>query len=94
MFSGIKANIAQADNVFFYKAATANYAAKLGAVIPNIITTAANTEKEKLITLKPGVTKMRIYMWLEGQDVDCFTGASGTYLNFDLQFQVDTATGA
>lgn len=92
-YSGIKANIAQADNVFFYKAATANYAAKLGAVTPNIITNAANTEKKKLITLKPGVTKMRIYMWLEGQDVDCFTGASGTYLNFDLQFQVDTATG-
>ena len=45
------------------------------------------------MTLKPGVTKMRIYMWLEGQDVDCYTGASGTYLNFDLQFQVDTATG-
>lgn len=46
------------------------------------------------MTLKPGYTKMRIYMWLEGQDVDCFTGASGTYLNFDLQFQVDTETGA
>ena len=33
-------------------------------------------------------------MWLEGQDVDCYTGASGTYLNFNLQFQVDTVTGA
>lgn len=93
-YGGIKADIAQTDNVFFYKATSANYASKLGAVTPNITTNAANTEKKKLITLKPGITKMRIYMWLEGQDVDCFTGASGTYLNFDLQFQVDTVTGA
>ena len=91
-YSGIKASILQSDNVYYYKATAANYAAKLGAVTPNITTNASNTEKKKLMTLKPGVTKMRIYMWLEGQDVDCYTGASGTYLNFDLQFQVDTAT--
>ena len=52
--------------------------------------TKANATKQKLVTLKPGVTKMRIYMWIEGQDIDCYTGASGTYLNWDLQFQVDT----
>jgi hypothetical protein len=92
-YSGIKASILQSDNVYYYKATAANYAAKLGAVTHNITTNASNTEKKKLMTLKPGVTKMRIYMWLEGQDVDCYTGASGTYLNFDLQFQVDTATG-
>lgn len=51
-------------------------------------------QKEKTNDLKTRLYKMRIYMWLEGQDVDCFTGASGTYLNFDLQFQVDTETGA
>ena len=28
-------------------------------------------------------------MWLEGQDIDCYTKASGTYLNFNLQFEVD-----
>lgn len=93
-YSGVKANTVQGDNVFFYNASSVNYASKLGTVTPNIATNAGNTERKKLMTLKPGYTKMRIYMWLEGQDVDCFTGASGTYLNFDLQFQVDTETGA
>lgn len=41
-------------------------------------------------TLNPGVTKIRIYMWIEGQDPDCITQASGTYLNFDLKFEVNT----
>ena len=29
---------------------------------------------------------MRIYMWIEGQDVDCENNASGGDLTFNLQF--------
>lgn len=39
-----------------------------------------------LMTLKAGITKMRIYMWVEGQDVDCENNASGGSLAFNLQF--------
>ena len=46
------------------------------------------------MTIKPGYTKVRAYMWIEGQDMDCYTGASGTYLDFNLKFEVDTVTGA
>ncbi len=93
-YSGVKATFAADQNVYYWNATAANYATSLQAVTPQIATNAGNTDRKKLVTLKPGVTKMRIYMWLEGQDVDCYTGASGTYLNFDLQFQVDTVTGA
>lgn len=42
--------------------------------------------------LLSGVTKYRIYMWVEGQDVDCENFASGTYLQYDLSFSLDEYT--
>ena len=47
------------------------------------------------IELNPGVTKVRIYMWIEGQDYDCQDFASGTggldnkSLSFNLSFTID-----
>ncbi len=38
-----------------------------------------------------GVTKVRIYMWIEGQDVDCEDHASGSALTYNLQFSIDSA---
>lgn len=91
-YSGVKSAISANDKVYIYKATAGNFPAKFGAVTPTIWTDAGFTDnKDTTITLKPGITKMRIYMWIEGQDIDCWTGASGTYLNFDLQFKVDAA---
>lgn len=36
------------------------------------------------ITLEAGVSKFRIYMWLEGQDYDCGDSASGSDIAFDM----------
>ena len=36
--------------------------------------------------LKAGITKIRVYMWVEGQDVDCENGASGTDIAYTIQF--------
>lgn len=88
-YSGVKSEFAANQNIYFWNATAANYGTALQAVTPQIATNAGNTERKKLVTLKPGYTKMRIYMWLEGQDIDCYTKASGTYLNFNLQFEVD-----
>ena len=49
-------------------------------------TTANNTATKEFAQLSAGVTKIRVYMWVEGQDVDCENGASGTDITFDLQF--------
>ena len=38
--------------------------------------------------LTAGITKMRIYMWVEGQDVDCENNASGGDIRFSLQFSI------
>jgi hypothetical protein len=41
-------------------------------------------------TVGEGITKIRVYMWIEGQDVDCEDHASGSSLTFNLQFSIDS----
>jgi len=38
------------------------------------------------VKLEPGVTKIRVYMWIEGQDYDCEDLAAGLELQFNLSF--------
>jgi predicted ribosomally synthesized peptide with SipW-like signal peptide len=44
--------------------------------------------EQNIFSLKAGITKARVYMWIEGQDVDCENTASGTDISFNLQLQV------
>lgn len=46
---------------------------------------------ESLLTLQPGITKIRVYMWVEGQDVDCEDNASGGSLTYSLQISSKSA---
>ncbi len=48
-----------------------------------------DTTLHQMFTLVPGITKFRVYMWVEGQDVDCENSASGAYLTFKLGFKLD-----
>jgi len=62
-------------------------------VIPDIITSAnfaTETLYKPMFVLDRGVTKVRIYMWIEGQDIDCENNASGTDISFNLQFSTST----
>lgn len=43
----------------------------------------------KFADLTSGITKYRVYMWVEGQDVDCENSASGRSIKFDLGFSLD-----
>ncbi len=46
----------------------------------------------QLFELPHGVTKIRVYIWLEGQDIDALeTKSSGDTLNIDLVFHKDLA---
>ena len=54
----------------------------------NTIQTSTNMTDTSLLTLSAGITKVRIYMWVEGQDFDCDNTASGSNLSFDLQFSI------
>ena len=43
----------------------------------------------KVLTLNPGITKVRVDMWVEGQDVDCENNASGGSVSYNIQFSMD-----
>ena len=38
--------------------------------------------------LTAGVTKVRFYLWIEGQDVDCENSASGSSISYNMQFSL------
>ena len=84
-YNGVKAEIPASENIPL-ASTSAKY---FSAVTPKIATTAegiSDDAYQSAFTLKAGVTKMRIYMWIEGQDVDCENNASGGDLTFNLQF--------
>jgi len=71
------------------------YASSFQAVTPKYKTSAKYSEIAigdeylAVFSLKPGITKLRIYMWVEGQDVDCENNASGTDISFNVQFTLN-----
>lgn len=84
-YKGVKKDISKTANIPLNSAETEYFA----DVTPNISTTVAGipTDKYKRVfDLEAGVTKVRIYMWVEGQDVDCEDNASGGSVAYNLQF--------
>ena len=61
-------------------------------VTPKISTKASYSTDNALMNLTAGITKVRIYMWIEGQDVDCENSASGVDISYTLQFSIPTST--
>ena len=58
-------------------------------VEPEITTPASGITQDaykKVFDIQAGITKVRIYMWVEGQDVDCENNASGGSISYNLQF--------
>ena len=60
-------------------------------VTPNIATPVTMTQYERAFDLAAGVTKMRIYMWIEGQDIDCENNATGSDISYNLQFSTESS---
>jgi len=96
-YQGVKAPIAS-PGVKLGDANTTDggtYASSFQAVTPKYVTSAKYSEIAvgdeylAIFSLKPGITKLRIYMWVEGQDVDCENNASGTDISFNVQFTLN-----
>ena len=62
--------------------------ASFAVVTPSIQTTEGNKDTKEVFGLTKGITKVRIYMWIEGQDVDCENNASGSDITYDVQFSI------
>ena len=48
-----------------------------------------NARIDSKIKLKNGVTKIRVYFWVEGQDVDTENTATGSNMKLNLEFSID-----
>ena len=84
-YNGIKADIPDSANIPMIQTTTPS-STYFSSVSPAYKTTNGFSTQQTFLTLNAGVTKLRVYMWIEGQDVDCENGASGTDITFDLQF--------
>lgn len=62
---------------------------KFALVTPDYSTKAGNASTFEFLSLEPGVTKIRVYMWVEGQDIDCENTASGGNVQFNLGFTLE-----
>ena len=56
--------------------------------------TFASGKDYKIFELKQGITKMRVYMWIEGQDIDCENNASGTDITYNIELSIRETSSA
>ncbi len=52
-------------------------------------TSATTNHYPTALNLATGITKVRVYMWVEGQDIDCENNASGTNLSYNILLTLD-----
>ena len=80
------------------KANPTDNSTKFAAITPGLATTAdwtSGTEYEELISMLPNrIVKLRIYFWVEGQDMDCENHASGGDITLKLQFSLDSSSSS
>lgn len=59
-------------------------------VTPNFTSgTAGLTQNQSLGHFEKGITKVRIYVWLEGQDYDCEDNSSGGHITVNFEFTLN-----
>lgn len=100
-YDGVNGVISSTENVKLGEANTshATSGSKFVAVTPAYKTNEAfsaegSIQTQQIFDLKAGyITKVRVYFWVEGQDVDCENGASGGNIVLNLQFTTNAPVG-
>lgn len=90
-YDGVINNITASNNVKINEASSSRYPNLFKRVNVSLNTTANNSSNKKILDLNPSITKIRIYMWIEGQDVDCEDNASYGDISFNLEFTTNPA---
>jgi len=84
-YQGVNAPITTVNDVQLNSAAVAYFKPVLSSVAPSVQRSAVPTVFTQIMTIPAGVTKVRIYAWVEGQDVDCENNASGSDISFNIK---------
>lgn len=97
-YFGTIAEVTTANDVLLSKANETDNGQQFASITPGIKTKAGwadATGYEKLFDLTPNtITKVRIYFWVEGQDIDCENNASGGDITLKLQFSLNNKDAA
>ena len=93
-YSGVISDITDTDNILLGEATQTKDATKFKDVTITYQTKSGYTHYIPAFKLSNGITKVRIYMWVEGQDVDCENNASNGNITFDLQITTELPEGA
>ena len=88
-YSGITAEIDTTKDILLGKATADANADYFKTVTPQYTTVAGFANYQAIFSLAKGVSKIRVYMWVEGQDVDCENSASGGNIIFDLKISTE-----
>lgn len=88
-YDGISATILSADNILLGEANATDNPTFFTPVTPDYTTVEGFATDLPVFTLQPGISKVRIYFWIEGQDVDVENSASGGNITYSLQFSID-----
>ena len=85
-YSGVSREISESQNITLGNATAAKYPTYFSNVNANYKTETGFNTNRQIFDFKAGITKIRVYIWLEGQDVDCENGSSSGDLEFRFQF--------
>lgn len=80
-YQGVISEFGVADNVPI----NGNNPTYFKTITPDI-STGVTHNSTLITTLNAGVTKIRIYAWVEGQDIDCENDASGNSITYTIAF--------
>lgn len=84
-YDGLISEITKENKVFVGDANSKNYPKLFKPVNVDYLTKTENDENIEIFTIDRGITKIRIYIWLEGQDVDCENKSSIGNVEFNFQ---------
>ena len=89
IYDGVSSEISATLNITPQNAKSSVYPAYFKTVDVNYYTTNGFDNNLPIFNLKSGITKYRVYMWIEGQDVDCENNASIGNISLNLQFSTN-----
>ena len=90
-YEGVKAEIPKSAGVMINTANKANFPAYFDNVRVDYTTRVDFTDNIEIFSIGAGITKIRVYVWIEGQDVDCENEAAVGGMSLNLQFTTNPA---
>ena len=88
-YDGVVGTVTNSAMVELGSANATNYPNLFSNVDVDIHTKSDNTQNFELFDIAAGITKVRVYMWLEGQDVDSENQASHGDITYYLEFTIN-----